>query len=100
MDAVRRLREKIETDVQNILTRRGVGYYMRDNDDQLKQFVMSSNLCILITVWVLSCGSLMLENRRVNIKLRQLNAKIKDLIAGVILKSGRHAQRSRREYDQ
>ncbi|MDU3000626.1 MAG: cell wall metabolism sensor histidine kinase VicK [Streptococcus parasanguinis] len=52
--------------------------------DQLKQFVMSSNLVfVLITVgFIIVVALLLLENRRDNIKLRQLNAKIKDLIAG------------------
>lgn len=52
--------------------------------DQLKQFVMSSNFVfVLITVgFVIVVALLLLENRRDNIKLRQLNAKIKDLIAG------------------
>ena len=48
--------------------------------DQLKQFVMSF---VLITVgFIIVVALLLLENRRDNIKLRQLNAKIKDLIAG------------------
>ena len=52
--------------------------------DQLKQFVMSSNFVfVLITVgFIIVVALLLLENRRYNIKLRQLNAKIKDLIAG------------------
>ena len=52
--------------------------------DQLKQFVMSSNLVfVLITVgFIIVVALLLLENRRDNIKLRQLKAKIKDLIAG------------------
>ena len=52
--------------------------------DQLKQFVMSSNLVfVLITVgFIIVVALLLLENRRDNIKLRQLNSKIKDLIAG------------------
>lgn len=52
--------------------------------DQLKQFVMSSNLVfVLITIgFIIVVALLLLENRRDNIKLRQLNAKIKDLIAG------------------
>ena len=52
--------------------------------DQLKQFVMSSNFVfVLITVgFIIVVALLFLENRRDNIKLRQLNAKIKDLIAG------------------
>ena len=52
--------------------------------DQLKQFVMSSNFVfVLITVgFIIVVALLLLENRRDNIKLRQLNAKIKDLIAG------------------
>lgn len=52
--------------------------------DQLKQFVMSSNfIFVLITVgFIIVVALLLLENRRDNIKLRQLNAKIKDLIAG------------------
>lgn len=45
---------------------------------------MSSNLVfVLITVgFIIVVALLLLENRRDNIKLRQLNAKIKDLIAG------------------
>ena len=52
--------------------------------DQLKQFVMSSNFVfVLVTVeFIIVVALLLLENRRDNIKLRQLNAKIKDLIAG------------------
>ena len=52
--------------------------------DQLKQFIMSSNFVfVLITVgFIIVVALLLLENRRDNIKLRQLNAKIKDLIAG------------------
>jgi len=52
--------------------------------DQLKQFVMSSNFVfVLITVgFIIVVALLLLENRRDNIKLRPLNAKIKDLIAG------------------
>lgn len=52
--------------------------------DQLKQFVMSSNFVfVLITIgFIIVVALLLLENRRDNIKLRQLNAKIKDLIAG------------------
>ena len=52
--------------------------------DQLKQFVMSSNFVfVLITVgFIIVVALLLLANRRDNIKLRQLNAKIKDLIAG------------------
>lgn len=52
--------------------------------DQLKQFVVSSNFVfVLITVgFIIVVALLLLENRRDNIKLRQLNAKIKDLIAG------------------
>lgn len=52
--------------------------------DQLKQFVMSSNFVfVLITVgFIIVVALLLLENRRDNIKLRQLDAKIKDLIAG------------------
>ena len=52
--------------------------------DQLKQFVMPSNFVfVLITVgFIIVVALLLLENRRDNIKLRQLNAKIKDLIAG------------------
>ena len=52
--------------------------------DQLKQFVMSSNFVfVLITVgFIIVVALFLLENRRDNIKLRQLNAKIKDLIAG------------------
>ena len=52
--------------------------------DQLKQFVMSSNFVfVLITVgFIIVVALLLLENRSDNIKLRQLNAKIKDLIAG------------------
>ena len=52
--------------------------------DQLKQFVMSSNFVfVLITVgFIIVVALLLLENRGDNIKLRQLNAKIKDLIAG------------------
>ena len=52
--------------------------------DQLKQFVMSSNFVfVLITVgFIIVVALLLLENRRDNIKLRQLNVKIKDLIAG------------------
>ena len=52
--------------------------------DQLKQFVMSSNfVSVPITVgFIIVVALLLLENRRDNIKLRQLNAKIKDLIAG------------------
>ena len=52
--------------------------------DQIKQFVMSSNFVfVLITVgFIIVVAFLLLENRRDNIKLRQLNAKIKDLIAG------------------
>ena len=52
--------------------------------DQIKQFVMSSNFVfVLITVgFIIVVALLLLENRRDNIKLRQLNAKIKDLIAG------------------
>lgn len=45
---------------------------------------MSSNFVfVLITVgFIIVVALLLLENRRDNIKLRQLNAKIKDLIAG------------------
>ena len=45
---------------------------------------MSSNLVfVLITIgFIIVVALLLLENRRDNIKLRQLNAKIKDLIAG------------------
>ena len=52
--------------------------------DLIKQFVMSSNFVfVLITVgFIIVVTLLLLENRRDNIKLRQLNAKIKDLIAG------------------
>ena len=52
--------------------------------DQLKQFVMSSNFVfVLITLgFIIVVALLLLENRRDNIKLRQLNSKIKDLIAG------------------
>lgn len=52
--------------------------------DQLKQFVMLSNFVfVLITLgFIIVVALLLLENRRDNIKLRQLNAKIKDLIAG------------------
>ena len=52
--------------------------------DQIKQFVMSSNFVfVLITVgFIIVVALLLLENHRDNIKLRQLNAKIKDLIAG------------------
>ena len=53
--------------------------------DLIKQFVMSSNFVfVLITVgFIIVVALLLLENRRDNIKLRQLNTKIKDLIAGV-----------------
>ena len=52
--------------------------------DLIKQFVMSSNFVfVLITIgFIIVVALLLLENRRDNIKLRQLNAKIKDLIAG------------------
>jgi len=52
--------------------------------DLIKQYVMSSNFVfVLITVgFIIVVALLLLENRRDNIKLRQLNAKIKDLIAG------------------
>ena len=52
--------------------------------DLIKQFVMSSNFVfVLITVgFIIVVALLLLENRRDNIKLRQLNDKIKDLIAG------------------
>ena len=52
--------------------------------DLIKQFVMSSNFVfVLITVgFIIVVALLLLENRRDNIKLRQLNSKIKDLIAG------------------
>ena len=52
--------------------------------DQLKQFCNVVELCLCSDYgWVYHCGSLaLLENRRDNIKPRQLNAKIKDLIAG------------------
>ena len=52
--------------------------------DLIKHFVMSSNFVfVLITVgFIIVVGLLLLENRRDNIKLRQLNTKIKDLIAG------------------
>jgi sensor histidine kinase len=52
--------------------------------DLIKQFVMSSNFVfVLITVgFIIVVALLLLENRRDNIKLRQLNAQIKDLIAG------------------
>ena len=52
--------------------------------DLIKQFVMSSNFVfVLITVgFIIVVALLLLENRRDNIKLRQLNTKIKDLIAG------------------
>ena len=52
--------------------------------DQLKQFVMSSNFVFVLTTvgFIIVVALLLLENRRDNIKLRQLNAKIKDLIAG------------------
>lgn len=52
--------------------------------DLIKHFVMSSNFVfVLITVgFIIVVALLLLENRRDNIKLRQLNAKIKDLIAG------------------
>ena len=52
--------------------------------DLIKQFVMSSNFVfVLITVgFIIVVALLLLENSRDNIKLRQLNAKIKDLIAG------------------
>ena len=54
--------------------------------DQLKQFVMSSNFVfVLITVgFIIVVALLLLENRRTI--SRQLNAKIKDLIAGTIQK--------------
>ena len=53
--------------------------------DLIKHFVMSSNFVfVLITVgFIIVVALLLLENRRDNIKLRQLNTKIKDLIAGV-----------------
>ena len=52
--------------------------------DLVKHFVMSSNFVfVLITVgFIIVVALLLLENRRDNIKLRQLNTKIKDLIAG------------------
>ena len=52
--------------------------------DLIKHFVMSSNFVfVLITVgFIIVVALLLLENRRDNIKLRQLNTKIKDLIAG------------------
>ena len=52
--------------------------------DQLKQFVMSSNFVfVLITIgFMIVVALFLLENRKDNVKLRQLNAKIKDLIAG------------------
>jgi len=52
--------------------------------DLKKHFVMSSNFVfVLITVgFIIVVALLLLENRRDNIKLRQLNTKIKDLIAG------------------
>ena len=52
--------------------------------DLIKHFVMSSNFVfVLITVgFIIVVALLLLDNRRDNIKLRQLNTKIKDLIAG------------------
>lgn len=52
--------------------------------DLIKHFVISSNFVfVLITVgFIIVVALLLLENRRDNIKLRQLNTKIKDLIAG------------------
>ena len=52
--------------------------------DLIKHFVMSSNFVfVLFTVgFIIVVALLLLENRRDNIKLRQLNTKIKDLIAG------------------
>ena len=52
--------------------------------DLIKHFVMSSNFVfVLITVgFIIVVALLLLENRRDNIKLRQLDTKIKDLIAG------------------
>lgn len=52
--------------------------------DQLKQFVVSSNFVfVLITIgFMIVVALFLLENRKDNVKLRQLNAKIKDLIAG------------------
>ena len=52
--------------------------------DLIKHFVMSSNFVfVLITVgFIIVVALLLLENRRDNINLRQLNTKIKDLIAG------------------
>ena len=84
---VRRLREKSRThrDVQNISWPAVVlDIIWETMIDQLKQFVMSSNFVfVLITVgFIIVVALLLLENRRDNIKLRQLNAKIKDLIAG------------------
>ena len=84
---VRRLREKSRThrDVQNISWPAVVSDIIWETMiDQLKQFVMSSNFVfVLITVgFIIVVALLLLENRRDNIKLRQLNAKIKDLIAG------------------
>lgn len=84
---VRRLREKSRThrDVQNISWPVVVlDIIWETMIDQLKQFVMSSNFVfVLITVgFIIVVALLLLENRRDNIKLRQLNAKIKDLIAG------------------
>ena len=84
---VRRLREKSRDhrDVQNISWPAVVSDIIWETMiDQLKQFVMSSNFVfVLITVgFIIVVALLLLENRRDNIKLRQLNAKIKDLIAG------------------
>ncbi len=81
----RRLREKSDTPgCQNISQYVVVLDIIWETDWSTKQFVMSSNFVFVqITVgFIIVVALLLLENRRDNIKLRQLNAKIKDLIAG------------------
>ena len=52
--------------------------------DQLKQFVVSKDFVfvLLILGFILVITLLSLENRRDNVRIRQLNQKVKDLIAG------------------
>ncbi len=68
------------------MTRRGVGYYMRNNDWSNKTICHVVELCLCSDYgWVYHCSCLASLNRRDNIKHRQPNIKLK-IGAGIILK--------------
>ena len=52
--------------------------------DNIRQFIVSKDFVfvLLILGFILVITLLSLENRRDNIRIRQLNQKVKDLIAG------------------